>query len=272
MNKTDFVEEAKQESLQIKDRKGRSLMILLLALLLLLLAVSATSAIIVYRATLDSAQQGQGLAQQVQAACADPARSTEDFGSLCAEAQEVVDDAPEAVKGDPGPQGDTGDPGPAGAPGPGPSSAQVSRAVAAYCSDNECGTRPTANQVVQAVANYCDANGQCRGPQGQTGIKGADGAPGAAGQDGAEGPGPSGEAIAAAVINYCEAHNGCMGPEGNPGTPGDTVVGGTCQLAFLGLGEPVSSGTVVGSITLTVTRNGVEEEITIPCNEGEETP
>lgn len=267
MNRADqFVEDARNESVHIKDRKGRNLIIAAIAAALLFLAASVSGAAILYKSTLDSAQQGQSLAQQVQAACADTSRDTKDLGDLCKKAEEVVDDAPQAVAGDPGPKGDQGDAGATGDAGPGPTADQVASAVSLYCSTGRCTKGPTQSQVIAAVATYCTANGECRGP---TGVDGKAGTDGAAGQPGADGPPPSAESIANAVINYCDSHDGCRGPQGNAATADGVVTGGTCNLAFLGLGDPVPSGTVVGSITLTVTRDGVETEITIPCNNEE---
>lgn len=108
-------------------------------------------------------------------------------------------------------------PGPQGEPGPGPSDAQVSLAVARYCTVNNCvgpsGPAPSAVQVAAAVAAYCDDRGQCQGAPGPTGAAGES-------ITGPQGPGPTGEQIAAAVASYCAEHDGCAGPAGPQGEPG----------------------------------------------------
>lgn len=112
--------------------------------------------------------------------------------------------APTATVTVSGPQGDQG------SAGPGPSTAQVSAAVAAYCESHACSTPPSSSDVASAVAAYCAAHNACQGATGSTGPQGA------AGQNATT------DQIAAAVQNYCAANNSCQGPTGAQGPPGAT--------------------------------------------------
>lgn len=133
------------------------------------------------------------------------------------------------LPGVPGKNGTNGSNGSNGVQGPGPSRAQVQRAVDAFCANQACqgeagvpGHSVTSAQVAEAVATYCNANGKCEGPTGQSGQAGqagSEGATGPTGATGAQGPGPTGDQIAAAVANFC-ANGNCDGPKGDKGDTG----------------------------------------------------
>lgn len=152
---------------------------------------------------------------------------------------------PVVVEGDPGATGPTGATGQQGARGPGPSAAQVAVAVAAYCSGGACsGPGPSEAQVAAAVTTYCDRNGQCRGPEGDTGASGSAGSDGKAGE---RGPGPTAEQVAAAVADYCST-GACVGAAGPTGATGDTGAAGAP-----GRGIDSVSCDSAAPITLTIT-------------------
>lgn len=222
-----------------KDRRGRLLISLAVAAMLIFTGVSAIAGYIAYTTVQDAAQRGTTLAQQVQEACADPTVDEAELGTLCSNADDVVDDAPEAAKGpkgDTGETGATGDQGLPGEAGPPPSAAQVANAVASYCANGRCdgedgtdgrdGRNVTASQVASAVALYCNDRGQCRGPEGpsgsagQDGTDGTDGADGKPGEKGDVGPPPSDGQVISAVAAYCSEHNNCQGPAGQEGATG----------------------------------------------------
>lgn len=239
MNHDEIVEASVLDSKATGSR--RTLLIIAVVAAFLLLAAGAASTY-AYIAIRGSAQEGVNLAQQIRAACAEPGIKTDDIQDLCDEADNVVESAPEVVQGAPGPTGSPGSPGPSGLPGqsgepgepgepgPPPSNAQVSRAVALYCSGGQCdGDDATITQVRAAVALYCDNRGQCRGPQGATGAAGEDGqdgSPGVPGETGApgavgqRGPGPTDSQVEQAVNQYCSTRNNCRGPQGETGAPG----------------------------------------------------
>lgn len=116
--------------------------------------------------------------------------------------------------GVPGLNGLPGAPGSAGVPGatgPGPSSAQVAAAVAAYCTGGRCaGKGPTAAQVAAAVSAYCSKRTDCTGPSGSRGEQGI---------EGKQGPPPTGDQVASAVAQYCgQETKPCRGDDGADST------------------------------------------------------
>lgn len=241
------------------DKRGRLIVILAIAAAVVCAAVGAIAAHVAYTTVQDSAQSGVTLATQVQAACADPNVDDTELGSLCANADSVVEEAPAAAKGEKGDPGDPGLPGSDGEPGPPPSDAQVANAVASYCAAGRCdgsdgrnGRDVTATQVAEAVASYCNSRGECRGPEGAGGPDGQDGAPGDRGERGETGPPPTDSQVLAAVTTFCSTRDNCQGtrgangepgpqgpagpegPAGPQGVPGDALIDGQC--GFTGFG------------------------------------
>src|ERR1044072_639529 len=125
--KDDIVQESANGAIDHRWRRALVLLGVIIALLLATLVIAGSIAIRDYRS---SAQDGTDLAREVQAACADPTQAAA-LGSVCGQADDVVDAAPSSVKGD---KGDPGPQGPQGIAGPAPSEAQVAQAVALYCS------------------------------------------------------------------------------------------------------------------------------------------
>lgn len=222
-----------------KDVFNRRILVGLGIIALVSLLVALTASVIAYRTVQQAAQDGQDLAGQIQAECEDPNGEVSPGATLCAESQELIDNAPPAVeKGDPGEPGVPGAPGspgpqgPQGVPGqaaPMISATQVLGAVATYCATrNECkGEDATPTQVVRAVALYCNARGECAGPVGAAGRPGQDGATGAQGEPG-ESATP--EQIADAVAAYCSTRNECRGPAGPQGETGQTGETGVANV------------------------------------------
>lgn len=96
-----------------------------------------------------------------------------------------------------------------GEQGPPPTQAQISLAVANYCSDGRCDAKnPSAEQVATAVSNYCSINNGCRGSNGSDGSSGQNATP---------------EQIMTAVTNYC-SDGRCKGDTGATGATGRTTV------------------------------------------------
>lgn len=283
-----------------KNRKGRLFVTLAVLSVVLFAALASVSSFVAYRAVQNSAQQGVSLATQVQTACDDPTVDKSDLGTLCDDADKVVEEAPAAAKGEKGEQGiagepgEDGDPGVPGQPGPPPSPAQVSNAVASYCAVNRCrgrdgvdgtngadGENATPAQVANAVAAYCNDQGQCRGPEGESGSDGQDGAAGKDGQNGQNGetgPPPSDVQVASAVSAYCSTRNNCQGtpgeagPQGDAGQPGSVGPAGPAGTP----GSVLSSGSCdfTGVGTITITLNTSTGPVTVSCqgNPGGITP
>lgn len=272
MNHDEIVEASVKDSKAVGSR--RTLLIIGVVAALLLLAAGAASTY-AYFALRGSAQEGVNLAQQVRSACQESGPKTEDIAELCDTADEVVESAPEVVRGDPGPPGPPGPSGLPGSPGspgddgPPPSDAQVSRAVALYCSGGQCdGNNATITQVRAAVALYCNARGQCQGPRGTAGADGQDGPPGAPGEpgedglEGQRGPGPTDSQVEQAVNQYCSTRNNCRGPQGETGAPGEPGIQGPPGPAGRGIASIVCEGAPATTFTITYTDGTVE---TVAC-------
>ena len=139
-----------------------------------------------------AADQAQGLAERVVAACAAGGEAAEQLRQVgvCQEAEQVRADP---VPGPPGPAGEPGDPGTPGAAGPpGPQGSAGA---------------PGADSTVPGP----------QGPQGPTGAAGPAGRNGADGLNGRDGaPGPTGPAGPPGP----QGEPGPAGPQGEPGTAG----------------------------------------------------
>lgn len=114
-----------------------------------------------------------------------------------------------------------------------PTQAQVSAAVAEYCSSGVCDARqPSTQEILDAIEAYC-ANGICRG------------------QDGTNAKPITAEQIFAAVNSYC-SDGKCRGPAGQS-VKGDT--GATGAIGATGpRGESTQLGCVVRTSNGTTTR------------------
>lgn len=245
MTKTEqqIVSEATRES---KSTGTRRVIVAMVVLFVLSLIIAITAAVTAYRAQHHQAVQATDLAQQVQTACdRNPSSLPENIRQLCGKADKVVDQAPTTVTGKTGPRG------------PAPSSAQVSSAVALYCSAHrDCrganGVGPSPTQVASAVRTYCNARGKCKGGKGDS-VTGDKGDKGDKGDTGLQGPGPSDDQVLAGVRTYCDNHNGCKGDNGANGTNGTDGVSVT--------GVDCTAGT--GTFTFTFS-NGTTKEVTCP--------
>lgn len=199
--------------------------------------------------TAATVQQSTTLADQVAAACAAGGETAEELvrRGACQQAAQIQ---VEPVPGKPG------DPGKQGEPGPGPTEAQISSAVAAYliahpppagraptaaevaaavtsyltANPPAPGRPPTAAEIASAVQTYYDANPPADGEPGQRGE------PGDRGEKGEVGPPPTPEEIRAAVDAYLAEHPippGPSCPAGStqlPVTYGDGTAGVGCVL------------------------------------------
>lgn len=220
------------------------------ALLAALVAVSMLAAFALFNSIGDTQQQkksaqhsasvassnAKSLADQVKDACSQGKLDVNGH-DLCQRAQRVSKHPTKPIPGPPGPAGDKGDQGAKGDRGPAPTQAAVMAAVSKYCASGSCqgkdGQTPSQDDIAAAVATYCDANGDCRGPQGEAGKNGDDstvpgpkGDPGKNGADGANGkdaPAPTQKQINAAVATYC-ANGNCKGDTGKTGPKGDDGV------------------------------------------------
>lgn len=185
-DKQQFIQETMDESRGIKNHRGRIGIIVAVAIALLCLGAGIIGGVILYKNTLDTAQQGTDLAQQVQIACNDNEVNTTELDALCNQADDVVESAPSAAQGDPGERGETGETGSTGSSGatgpPGPTGPP--------------GTDGTDGQI---------------GPMGVTGTPGPSGGSGQPGE-----PGPQGEAGPAGPAGEA----GPAGPQGDIGPAG----------------------------------------------------
>lgn len=143
------------------------------------------------------------------------------------------------------PAGEGGKPGAAGA---GPTSTEVSRAVARFCRESDCRGVPSISDVTSAVSAYCASRNMCRGATGGPGRdatltqsqlssavtafcarencrgqQGSDGPGGATGPSGLQGDGPSEKDIAEEVARYCASNDSCQGPVGPQGAAAEPV-------------------------------------------------
>lgn len=125
------------------------------------------------------AQAKYTLAQQVAAACVDPA-TREGLGGLCETAKGIVLEGPEGPSGPAGPEGP---PGPQGPPGPlGPKGDPGSTGAT-----GKAGTPGGPGPAGPPGTDGVDGEPGGPGPQGETGATGPEGPPGPAGQDGTDG-------------------------------------------------------------------------------------
>jgi hypothetical protein len=151
-----------------------------------------------------AADQAQGLAERVVAACATGGEAAEQLQQVgvCREAEQVRADP---VPGPAGPAGDPGDPGDPGAPGP---------------------------EGPQGAAGTPGSDSTVPGPQGPQGESGAAGPPGRDGVDGVNGrdgaPGAAGPAGPAGEPGLA----GPAGPAGEPGPQGEPGLAGTPPAAY----------------------------------------
>lgn len=245
--KSDIIDGAIKDSV---NPRQRGLLLAVSTIMVAFFVLAVVASWVAYSAIRDSANEGAGLAEEVQSACEDPGRNTEELGALCDSADQVIENAPSVVEPSPPLQGKTGED---GEPGPAPTEAEVALAVDSYCATNNCrGTNATPTQVATAVALYCDAAGRCRGPVGAAGSEGQDGTDG---DDGDAGPPPSSTQISDAVATYCSTRNECRGatgPEGPVGPAGVVNVESNCDAPEGQVIDQVNSTYSSGSQTITI--------------------
>jgi len=163
----------------------------------------------------EQVKAGEVVVTDVTAACKDKqlaAQMDAQVPGICDtadKAAEVITEGPQGKQGNEGQKGDKGD------QGPGPTSAQVNKAVSLYCANDRCIGKPTAAQVLAAVTILC-ADGSCNGEDGEDSQ--------VPGPQGERGPAPTPEQMLATVTEYCadgkcKGEKGDKGDQGEPGTP-----------------------------------------------------
>lgn len=160
-----------------------------------LLALATVYSIMELRRDFDASEKQRRVSEKKQAATAQIAgRLSEQVSKLGADPV-VPKSEIEKISGE---EGTSGRP---------PSSAEVSEAVARFCSLGACdGKDATVAQVSAAVSLYCSERGNCKGSKG------------APGEDGKS---PSASQVASSVATYCVTRNMCMGPPGEKGDVGE---------------------------------------------------
>lgn len=196
-----IVEESVSDS---RDTASRRWLVIIALVLIAGMVVGGVAAYVAYTTVQDQAKQATSLAEQVQDACDNrETRNDISIRELCEDADDVVEDTPEAAEPEKGEKGEQGEPGEAGRP---PSATEVSNAVARYCAGARCrgenGEDATPAQVATAVSTYCNSRGECSGPRG------------------AQGDGPTDTQVQNAVSGYCATRNECRGSTGEQGPPG----------------------------------------------------
>lgn len=199
------------------DRRLRTLAWTLVGVLILSLVTTTVAVWTALGQRQEMAQAGVDLAEQVQAACADPDRRTEDLGSLCENADTVADAGSnlEPIPGPTGPRGLTGLTGLTGTQGPrgpggpeGPSGPEGPPGPSGRPGEpGDPGPEGRPGDPGE------DGPGGPEGQAGKPGDPGGPGKPGDPGEPGQNGPqGPAGPAGPAGP-------GGPAGPQGEPGAP-----------------------------------------------------
>lgn len=165
------------ESARFDNRHTRAVVLALIILCILLAFGLLGSLVWGYTQQKKQASRGTSLAQDVAAACANPAQITQDIEDLCEKADKVVEQSPSSLVG---PQGPRGFPGRDGVDG------------------NNGVDGPPGPRGLRGVRGTDGIDG-VDGVDGINGVNGVDGAPGPQGEPGP--PGPQGE----------------LGPQGEPG-------------------------------------------------------
>lgn len=197
-----------------RHRRGRRILAVVLVALICSLASGVIAGVIAYKSAHSTAEDGVSLAEQVQMVCADEDRVKPENQFLCERADDLIDNAPDELRGPPGPQGPQGVPGIQGPQGiqgqQGPQGLQ--------------GPEGSAGPQGEPGDDGTDGTGERGEPgqQGSAGPAGPEGDPGPRGEPGP--PGPQGDSGVVNVVSNCDAPEGKTIDEVKPTYDADTGV------------------------------------------------